>query len=82
MKISRIKCKQPRWDCLRIYIIMEKPFLRCGKCGAVFHFSIKKNWLLRNVLFFLPIKLYFCAKCLKTRYLWVTDKQAHKYHRV
>jgi len=61
---------------------MGKPLLRCHKCRAVFHYTIKRNWFGCNLLFFLPIKVYFCAKCAKTRYLWLTNKNAAKFHRV
>jgi len=30
----------------------------------------------------LPIKGYFCARCAKKRYLWMTDKQAAKFKKV
>ncbi|WP_428329888.1 hypothetical protein [Mucilaginibacter sp.] len=61
---------------------MDKPYLRCKKCGAIFHFPIKSGWFFGGVLSFLPIKIYFCAKCNKSRYLWLTDDEAEKYDRV
>jgi hypothetical protein len=61
---------------------MEKPYLRCNKCNAVYHFPIRKNWITGGLLFFLPIKIYFCAKCAKNRYVWITDEKAAMFHRV
>jgi hypothetical protein len=56
--------------------------MKCHKCGAVFHFPIKKPWVLEYLLFFLPIRIYFCAKCNKSRYLLQTIKEANEFHRV
>jgi len=59
-----------------------KPYLGCFKCRSIFHFSIPKGWFLRKVLFFLPIKIYFCAKCNKRRFVWLSDEDERKYERV
>ncbi len=63
-------------------IKMSKPLLKCHKCGTVFHFQIPRGFVLRQILFFLPIKIYFCARCKKQRFLWITDQQANKYQKV
>jgi hypothetical protein len=61
---------------------MEKALLRCRKCSALFHYSLRRNWFFRYVLFFLPVKVYFCAKCAKKRYVWLNKKEAAKYEDV
>lgn len=61
---------------------MTKPILKCYKCGTPYHYKIKRNWLLRNVLFFLPVKTFFCGKCVKKRYVMITDDELSKYKRV
>ena len=61
---------------------VEKPHLRCHKCSMMYHYRVPKNWLLRNVLFFLPIKVFFCARCLKNRYVFLTDREESKYQPV
>lgn len=59
--------------------VKEKPLLRCYKCSTVYHYKARPNWFFRTFLFFLPIKGYFCARCLKTRNIWITDKEEKKY---
>lgn len=61
---------------------MPKKYLTCRKCGSVFHFVIPRGWFLKNVLFFLPIKTYFCAKCTKTRYVWITNAKEAEYEKI
>jgi hypothetical protein len=61
---------------------MQKKILRCSKCSAPYHFEKKRNWIGRNFLFFLPIKRYFCAKCLKDRYRLITNEELKAYKRV
>jgi len=43
----------------------------CSKCGSPFHFKMRRSWFTKNILFFLPIKKYFCAKCKKSSYILV-----------
>lgn len=61
---------------------MEKPLLKCHKCNSVYHFPIERNWILKGVLFFLPIKVYFCSACNEQHYVWLTDTKAATYERV
>ena len=61
---------------------MQKKILRCSKCSAPYHFEKPRNWFGRNVLFFIPLKRYFCAKCLKDRYRLITKEQLKSYHKV
>jgi len=62
--------------------IMKKQYLVCGKCRAIYHFAIPQSWFMRKVLFFLPVKIYFCAKCNRRRYVWITDAEEAKYEKV
>ncbi len=57
----------------------EKPLLKCRKCGTGYHYKVPVNGFLKAVLFFLPIKSYFCARCLKTRYHIISTKEEKKY---
>jgi len=59
---------------------MTKKVLRCHKCSAPLHFEKTRNWFGRNILFFLPLHKYFCAKCLKNRYVWISKSELKKYH--
>jgi hypothetical protein len=61
---------------------MQKKVLRCFKCSAPYHFEKKRNWMGRNLMFFLPIRRYFCAKCIKDRYLFLTKKKLKAYTKV
>ena len=64
------------------YKEMQKEVLRCRKCSAPYHYEKKRNWLGRTLLSFLPVRRYFCAKCLKDRYRLITDEQLKAYKRV
>ncbi|MDR3695244.1 hypothetical protein [Mucilaginibacter sp.] len=57
----------------------DKPYLRCYKCATVYHYRIRRNWFLKNVLFFLPVKIYFCGHCVKKRYILLTDRGETRY---
>jgi C4-type Zn-finger protein len=43
---------------------------KCPKCGTEFHFQMHRGWIFKNFLSFLPIKKFFCARCLKGHYVW------------
>ncbi|BAU52786.1 hypothetical protein [Mucilaginibacter gotjawali] len=59
--------------------VTDKPYLRCPKCTAAFHYRIRRNWFLKYVLFFLPVKIYFCAHCVKKRYVLLSDRGETRY---
>jgi hypothetical protein len=61
---------------------MPKKVLKCYSCSAPYHFEKPRNWIGRNLLFFLPVKRYFCARCLKDRYRLITTKEQQKYMKV
>ena len=48
----------------------------CRKCNSPFHYSIPRGWLLKGLFGFLPIRKYFCARCLETRYTWGKEYEA------
>ncbi|ASU32330.1 hypothetical protein MuYL_0427 [Mucilaginibacter xinganensis] len=61
---------------------MSKKILRCSKCNSPYHFEKQRNWFGRNLLFFLPLRRYFCAKCLKDRYVLITREKLKGYQKV
>jgi len=61
---------------------LSKPSLRCYKCSTVFHYRIRRGWFLKYVLFFLPIKIYFCGHCVKNRYILLSNRNETKYNPV
>ncbi len=60
----------------------SKPELRCRTCNTIYHYRKTPNSWVRSILFFLPVKSFFCARCLKTRYLLISDKEYKKYTEV
>lgn len=46
----------------------------CRKCGSSYHFQLHRNWFVKKLLFFLPLRVYFCAKCQKIRHVLVKKK--------
>ena len=61
---------------------MDQPYLKCCKCDTVFHFKLEQSLLQKTLLFFLPVKVFFCAKCATSRYRLLTDAEEEKYVRV
>lgn len=57
---------------------MKKCTLRCPQCTQVFQSRVRRNWILRNLLFFIPVKIYFCSICDKNVYLILLDKMPEK----
>jgi hypothetical protein len=45
-----------------------RPVLRCSKCDQILRTRVKRNFLIKTLLFWLPLKVFFCSKCLKRRY--------------
>ncbi len=58
---------------------MEKTYLRCHKCNEPFQYRVPTPWVFSLFLFFLPIKSFFCARCLKKRHILLSDKDAANY---
>ena len=65
-----------------LQINMAKPALKCYKCAGPYHYRIKRSWFLKYIFFFLPIKIYFCGRCVKNRYILLTNKEETKYRPV
>lgn len=42
----------------------------CPKCKDVLNTRVKRNLLLKLFFFWLPIRVYFCQKCVAKRYFW------------
>lgn len=46
----------------------SRPIYRCKKCKEILYTRRKRGVLLKTFLFWLPVKKFFCDRCLKTRY--------------
>lgn len=42
---------------------------RCWKCHQVFDARIKRSAIFKAFFFWLPVRIYFCAKCARRRYV-------------
>ncbi len=47
---------------------------KCRKCQTDFHYQVPRGFFLKTVVGFLPIRIYWCPRCTKNRYVWVKDK--------
>ena len=52
---------------------------RCRVCEEIMNTRVKRNPLIRTLLFWLPIKVYFCQKCVSKRYVF---ERRHSYSKV
>lgn len=48
----------------------QRPVYRCKKCNEVLDLRRKRNPFIKTFLFWLPLKKFFCTRCLKVRYLF------------
>ncbi|MGZ3767050.1 MAG: hypothetical protein ACXVA2_20475 [Mucilaginibacter sp.] len=48
----------------------ESPHRRCPGCGNYFQHRMPRGFLVKYLLFFLPLSKYFCGSCLKSHYVW------------
>lgn len=46
---------------------------KCWRCQEIMNTRVKRNFLLRTLLFWLPVKVFFCAKCVSKRYVIQRD---------
>ena len=46
------------------------PHRRCPRCGRYFQYRMPRPFIIKYLLFFLPLSKYFCGYCLKSRYVW------------
>lgn len=49
-------------------IVSHSAAYHCVRCKKKLHARVKRNVFIKTFLFFLPIKIYFCSKCLTNRY--------------
>jgi len=42
---------------------------KCKKCNEPLQNRRKRGFLLKTTLFWLPVRKFFCERCLKTRYV-------------
>lgn len=45
-----------------------RPIYRCKKCKEILNIRRKRGLIVKTVFFWLPLKKFFCTRCLKTRY--------------
>jgi len=55
------------------FTAMKKSSLLCPLCGQAFHHRVKRPWVLRYALYFMPVKIYFCDHCEKNVYVLIKD---------
>ncbi len=41
----------------------------CPACGRRFKYRLKRSWLMRTLVFWKPLKRYYCAYCKCNRYI-------------
>jgi hypothetical protein len=46
-----------------------KKELVCRKCKQPYSYRVGRGWLVKTLLFFLPLRRYFCARCDRKRYV-------------
>ncbi len=56
----------------------KRSSLTCPDCHEPFHHRTKRSWFMKNILFFMPFKVYFCDKCDKDVYMLFTAHHAEK----
>ena len=64
------------------YTNMTKQTLKCPKCDCEFHYEKPRGWFLKSLSYFIPVRAYFCAKCLKTHHLIISDARLKHFHHV
>jgi len=47
----------------------------CPICCEPSHLKVHRNWFLKYVLFFLPVRKYFCAGCRRQFYINIHTAQ-------
>ncbi|SDE28805.1 hypothetical protein SAMN05216464_105106 [Mucilaginibacter pineti] len=48
----------------------QRRYPLCPKCKTELDNRISRGFLVKNVLFFLPLKRYICYKCQRKRYVF------------
>jgi hypothetical protein len=42
---------------------------KCRVCKQILDTRLKRNFLLKTLFFWLPVRVYFCTKCATKRYV-------------
>lgn len=58
---------------------MPKPELCCSKCKHPYHYKKTTPAILKLIENIIPIKIFFCAKCVQNRYLVISRAELNKY---
>jgi hypothetical protein len=45
---------------------------RCPKCKTPYHYTMPRGWFMRNILWFISVKKFLCARCIKAHYVIVS----------
>lgn len=48
---------------------------KCRKCNTDFHYQVPRGFVLKQLLGFVPVRIYWCPKCTTNRYVWITEKK-------
>jgi hypothetical protein len=50
----------------------DKKYIRrtCEHCNKGYHFRVRRGFLVRTFLFWLPVRRYLCTNCLKQHYVF------------
>ena len=41
----------------------------CQVCGHEFKYRVKRNWVVKILMFWSPVKRYFCEECAESYYI-------------
>lgn len=47
-----------------------KKALLCPKCKTALRHRIKRGFVVKNILNWLPVKRFYCYKCKRKLYIW------------
>ena len=52
---------------------------KCDHCEREYQLRVKRGFLVKTFLFWLPVKRYLCGNCMKHYYVY-SPKQYHHHH--
>lgn len=64
----------------QILTVMSYLDYRCRKCNTDFHYQVPRPTIMKLLLGFLPIRIYWCPKCTTNRYVWIGNKKQTDYN--
>lgn len=44
---------------------------KCKRCSTTFHYQVPRPFLLKQLCPFIPLRVYWCPKCVTNRYIWI-----------